>query len=102
MEQPDLVIKAIRQVVEAVRSHETPAPPVSRRILPPQLHVVGNQKQNINGEQVVLRGVAIADPFFLAHYRRDKHFIREDYRVLAQEWGANIIRVLVLPRMWEG
>ena len=102
MEQPDLVIKAIRQVVEAVRSHETPAPPVSRRIPPPQLHVVGNQKQNINGEQVVLRGVAIADPFFLANYRRDKHFIREDYRVLAQEWGANIIKVLVLPRMWEG
>ena len=100
-DQPDLVIKAIRQVVEEVSGRKTTALPAPRRAPPPKLKIVENQIENIHGEQVVLRGVAIADPLTLANHPRDKHFIREDYRVLAQEWGANIIRVPIHPPTWE-
>ena len=100
-ERPDVVIKAIQQVVEAAGGRKISAGSAPRRIPPPQLVIDGNQIKNIHGEQVVLRGVAIADPLILANHRRDKHFIREDYRVLAQEWGANIIRVPIHPPTWE-
>ena len=79
---------------------ETPAPPVAKRTPPPQLHVVGNQIQNTHGERVVLRGVAITEPYALANSSRIGHFAAEDYRVLADDWSANIIRVPVYPRMW--
>ncbi len=98
-DQPDLVIYAIRRVVEDVSGRKTTAQPAPRRAPPPQLKIVGNQIKNIHGEQAVLRGVAVADPFMLA--TRDNHFVREDYRVLAEEWGADIIRVPILPRTWQ-
>lgn len=79
---------------------ETPAPPVVRRTPPPQLLIVGNQIQNTYGERVVLRGVAIDQPTLLANSPRVGHFAAEDYRVLADDWGANIIRVPVYPRSW--
>ena len=100
MEQPDLVIKAIRQVVEEVSGRKTTAPTAPRRAPPPQLKIDGNQIRNIHGEQVVLRGVAIRDPWELANSPVDKHFSEEDYRVLAQDWGANIVRVPILPLWW--
>ena len=100
-DQPDLVVKAIRQVVEESRARKTTVQTAPRRASPPQLNILGNQIRNIHEEQVVLRGVAVADPLTLANHPRDKHFIREDSRVLAQEWGANIIRVPIHPATWE-
>ena len=100
-ERPDVVIEAIRQVVEEVSGRKTTSAPAPRRTPPAQLVIDGNQIKNVHGEVVVMRGVAIADPLILANHRRDKHFIREDYRVLAQEWGANIIRVPIRPPTWE-
>ena len=100
MDQPDLVIEAIRQVVEAAGGGKTRASVAPRRTPPPRLVIDGNQIKNIHGEQVVLRGVAIRDPWELANSPVDKHFSEEDYRALAQDWGANIVRVPILPLWW--
>ncbi|PZC44743.1 MAG: hypothetical protein C1O27_002642 [Chloroflexi bacterium] len=81
---------------------ETPAPLAIRRTPPPQLLIVGGQIQNSYGERVVLRGVAIDQPFLLANSPTLGHFAAEDYHVLADDWGANIIRVPVYPRSWTG
>ena len=49
----------------------------------------------------MLRGVAIDEPSVLARNPTSRgHFAAEDYRVLAQDWGANIIRVPVYPISW--
>ena len=79
----------------------TPTPTPVMPMPPPRLYVVGNQIQNEDGENVVLRGVAIADPFFLADPRLYNHFIADDYSILAKVWGANIIRVPIHPELWE-
>lgn len=79
---------------------ETPAPPVVRRTPPPQLVIVGNQIWNTQGERVVLRGVAINEPLVLIVSPRIGHFAAEDYRTVAHNWGANIIRVPIYPSTW--
>ena len=99
-ERPNVVIAAIRQVLDEVRGGKTAALSTSRRTPPAQLVIDGNQIKNIYGEQVVMRGVAIRDPWELANSPVDKHFSAEDYRILAQDWGANIIRVPILPLWW--
>ena len=50
MDQPDLVIEAIRQVVEEAGGQKSMAQTAPRRALPPQLKIVRNQIQNIHGE----------------------------------------------------
>jgi endoglucanase len=71
----------------------TPTPvPLSR------LHVVGNEIKNDGGEVVVLRGVSIADPAILYY---EQHWTAADYEVLADDWGAEIIRVPIHPSTWE-
>lgn len=49
---------------------------------------------------MVLRGVAIRDPWELANSPVDKHFSDEDYRIFAQDRGANIVRVPINPLWW--
>lgn len=75
------------------------APPVSK------LRVVGNKVVNENNEPVILRGVAIADPYDLVRDYYEGPVVRElreeDFRVLAQEWQVNIIRVPIHPREWQ-
>ena len=63
-----------------------------------RLRVVGNEIQNENGEVVVLRGVAIADPAILY---LEGHWTATDYEILADEWEAKIIRVPIHPSTWE-
>jgi endoglucanase len=80
---------------------ETPAPPYVRRAPPPQLLILGGQIRNTYGEQVVLRGVAIDEPSILARNPTSRgHFSAEDYRVLADSWDVNIIRVPIYPTSW--
>ena len=95
-----MVLGACGQAGEPPAPLETPAPRVVRRTPPPQLLVVGSQIKNTYGEQVVLRGVAIQEPYALKNSPRIGHFDAEDYRILADDWGANIIRVPVYPLMW--
>ena len=96
-----LVLAACGQAGGPPAPLETPAPPVVRRTPPPQLHIVGNQIQNTYGERDVLRGVAIDEPYVLAHNPTSRgHFAAQDYRTLAHDWGANIIRVPIYPRTW--
>ena len=47
--------------------------------------------------QVVLRGVAVIDPYFL----RRENVSRSDFAVLAQDWNADIVRLPVHPDLWE-
>ena len=48
-----------------------------------------------------MRGVAIDEPYILAHNPTSMgHFDAEDYRSLADDWGANIIRVPIYPVSW--
>ena len=94
-----LALIACSRAGDAPAPLETPAPPAIRRTPPPQLLIVGSQIQNTYGERVVLRGVAIAEPYMLANSPRG-HFAAEDYRALADDWGANVIRVPVYPLMW--
>ena len=62
--------------------------------------IVGNQIWNTQGERVVLRGVAINEPLVLIVSPRIGHFAAEDYRTVAHNWGANIIRVPIYPSTW--
>ena len=48
-----------------------------------------------------MRGMAIDEPSVLARNPTSRgHFEAEDYRVLAQDWGADIIRVPIYPAHW--
>ena len=65
MDQPDLVIKAIRQVVEEAAGRKATAHTAPRRTPPPQLVIDGNQIRNIHGEQVVsLNGMVGHSKFY--------------------------------------
>ncbi|MDP6776194.1 MAG: cellulase family glycosylhydrolase, partial [Candidatus Latescibacteria bacterium] len=47
---------------------------------------------------VVLRGVATVDPYFL--HRRER-VSRSDFAVLARDWNAGIVRLPVHPDLWQ-
>ncbi len=72
----------------------------SETSLLPQLSVVGNKIVDDKGNPKVLRGVTIIDPFFMkeVHYNGPRE---EDFKVLAHDWNAQIIRVPVHPELWE-
>ena len=48
--------------------------------------------------QVVLRGVAAIDPYFLHQY---ENVSRADFTVLAKDWEAGIVRLPVHPGLWK-
>ncbi len=65
---------------------------------PSMLRVEQHQIVDAAGEPVVLRGVALADPYFLAEVEaRDA---AADLRALADRWAVNAIRVPIYPELW--
>jgi len=67
----------------------------------PPIRVEGNHIENPGGTQVILRGVSLADPFFLSNENLSNHYCEYDLYVLSSEWGANIIRVPIHPDLWQ-
>ncbi len=59
----------------------------------------GNRIKDEKGNIVVLRGVSIADPYFLD--RVYHHFNEADFAELAEEWRATVVRVPFHPDFWE-
>jgi hypothetical protein len=49
-----------------------------------------------NGQDVILRGVAMGDPMLA---RQDRPL--SDYRFLVEEWGVNTVRISVHPGLWR-
>ena len=64
----------------------------------PWLHVDGNKIKDENGQIISLRGVSIADPFYLDS---TSHFIKNDFVDLKNNWKVNIIRVPIHPDWWN-
>lgn len=50
----------------------------------------------LDGQPVRLRGVAVGDPFLARKDRPDS-----DYREIAEDWRANVVRVSVHPTVWK-
>jgi len=65
----------------------------------PWLHVEGGRLVDERGSVVVLRGVAVEEPYFLKYI--EKRFDGVDFMELSQNWHANVIRVPVSPDLWE-
>jgi aryl-phospho-beta-D-glucosidase BglC (GH1 family) len=62
-----------------------------------QIKVTGNKFTDESGKQILFRGVSISDPEKLeqsGHW--NKAYLQE-----AKNWGANIIRIPVLPYVWR-
>ena len=63
------------------------------------LHVEGNKIVDSSGNQKVLRGVSISDPYLLKEV--DNQLLEKHFEVLATDWNAGIIRVPIYPGLWE-
>ena len=48
--------------------------------------------------RVLLRGVAVIDPYFL---HRQENVSRSDFAILARDWNADIVRLPVHPDLWQ-
>jgi endoglucanase len=70
-------------------------------LVPPRLHTVGSSVVDERGREVVLRGVTMADPFFLADPGLSNHFCEADFSVLAAQWKAGIVRLPVHPDLFQ-
>lgn len=62
------------------------------------LTVFGN-KILLNGRAVILRGVAVGSP----HFRKveDEKNSENDYRLIKEEWGANVVRLSMHPGIFS-
>lgn len=60
-----------------------------------RLTIVGNQLQR-GGKPIRLTGVAVADPIFVRKGRS-----LDDYRIIAQDWQANVVRISLHPCHWR-
>lgn len=63
----------------------------------PALRVDGNRIVDEDGETVVLRGLALSDPY---HLDRQGHWNRA-YFEAARAWNANLVRIPVHPLRWR-
>ncbi len=82
----------------AAKNEGTPAEdPVDKPL--PWLHVEGNRIVDENGSEVILRGVAIEDPYFVDHVAH--HFLEADFEELSANWQADVVRVPIHPDLWE-
>jgi hypothetical protein len=61
----------------------------------PRIEIVGPSLQQ-NGVPIRLLGVAVGDPIYI---RKDRPL--SDYRVIAEVWRANTVRISVLPGHWR-
>lgn len=59
----------------------------------PLISVVGNKFVDPSGQQVLFKGIAIADPHKIAN---DGHWNRKHFETI-KSWGANLIRIPVHP-----
>jgi endoglucanase len=69
---------------------------------PPRLRAEGNRIVDPAGREVILRGVTLADPYFLADERLTNHLCEADFYVLSREWKAGIVRIPIHPGLWTG
>ena len=60
-----------------------------------RLEIVGNQFQ-VAGKPVRLRGVAVGDPLYVRYGRSI-----DDFRVIAEDWKANCVRISLHPGNWK-
>src|SRR3990172_1407382 len=67
---------------------------------PPGLSVSGI---NIvaNGQLVRLHGVSMGDPFWARNPAWYPQYSTADYADLAQNWGANVVRISIFPTQWK-
>lgn len=61
-----------------------------------RIEVVGSELRQ-NGAPIRLLGVAVGDPIYI---RKDRPL--SDYRVIAEVWRANTVRISLLPGHWRG
>lgn len=64
----------------------------------PRVGVDGNKMVDGENNIVTLRGVSIADPYYLDHY--DHHFSEEIFAELST-WNINVVRVPIHPGWWQ-
>lgn len=64
----------------------------------PWLRVEGNRIVDEDGSVRILRGVNIADPYFLVW---ENHFTEADFAELSKNWNVEIIRIPVHPGLWK-
>ncbi len=73
---------------------------VTTRLSP--LRTSGNQIVDEHGQAVVLNGVAVVDPLIWRQFHGGGAPMREDdFRLLAQEWRVEIVRVPIHPDLYE-
>lgn len=65
----------------------------------PWLHTEDNRIVAENGDTVVLRGVAIEDPWRFYNYEEELRTVV--FQTISEVWHANAIRVPVYPAYWE-
>lgn len=63
------------------------------------LHTEDNRIVDENDNTVLLRGVAIADPWRFYNYEEELR--PQVFQTIAEVWGANVIRVPIYPSHWE-
>jgi len=63
-----------------------------------RVRVDGNKLVDEDNNTVTLRGVSIADPYYLDHY--DYHFSEEIFAELS-DWNINVVRVPIHPGWWQ-
>lgn len=88
-------------IIISMAPAKTQAAPVVNPL--PWLHVQGNRIVDENGTPVILRGVVIEDQYH-AHWVGEQwgYPIEEpDVVELAQSWHVNVIRVPILPDLWQ-
>lgn len=77
-------------------------PPVWGGSFPQQFHVEGNQIVDESGEEVVLKGLVIPDPVWIA-MSGNPHLgpWNDDLFKTMSEWGAKIVRLSIHPAVWR-
>ncbi len=79
-----------------MRSPVVPPPPAEK--LPPELRVVGNRLQTVDGKEVWLQGLSVDSMQWAALGERTVHSIG----VAIDEWKANCIRLAMIEDFWFG
>lgn len=67
-------------------------------IAPKKLFVSGKKIKTIDGEDIILRGVSIADPEALNNYVRGRFLnLSQIMEIAVRDWGVNVIRIPIHP-----
>jgi len=66
-----------------------------------ELSRIGIKENNLVDEDnniITLRGVSIADPYYLAHY---DHYFSEKIFIELSNWNINVVRIPIHPGWWQ-